>query len=349
MLAIVGTVGLPACYGGFETLVENLVGEAPGEVVVYCSSKAYDRKLSSYYGAKLRYIPLSANGVQSIPYDIISLVDAVLRGANTILLLGVSGALILPFIKLFSSVRVVTNVDGLEWKREKWGRFARYYLKFSERLAVRYSSGIIADNSCIKEYLLREYGAHSSVIEYGGDQCLISPVSNQSSGYALSLCRIEPENNCHLILEAFSKCDVPLKFVGNWNSSRYGEALKNKYSSVRNIEIIDPIYDPQKLFGLRDKCAFYVHGHSAGGTNPSLVEMMFFGKCILCFDCDYNRTTTEGRAKYFKNIDELLWLVSEAKDNVKVGDLLLSLANEKYTWQIIREKYMALIFNDAHR
>ena len=125
MISIIGTVGVPACYGGFETLVENLLDEndTHHNLTVYCSSKSYSDQLSTYKNAVLKYIPVNANGAQSIPYDIFSLLHAVYKRSDTILLLGVSGAICLPFIRLFSKARIVTNIDGLEWRRGKWGSF----------------------------------------------------------------------------------------------------------------------------------------------------------------------------------------------------------------------------------
>jgi len=302
-IKIIGTVGVPACYGGFETLVENLLDEKDEKnVTVYCSSKSYKEQPNTYKNANLKYIPLNANGVQSIPYDIWSLLHATITSkADNILILGVSGAICLPFIRLFSKSNIVTNIDGLEWKRNKWNTWAKRFLKFSEKVAVKYSDVIVADNKGIADYVTQEYGIASKVIAYGGDHAIIKELSISDNDYALALCRIEPENNVELILESFSKTNKPLKFIGNWDNSDFGRLMKSKYQQYRNIEIVDPIYDVNTLFEIRRQCSFYVHGHSAGGTNPSLVEMMHFGKTIFAFDCNYNRASTEDTAQFFKH------------------------------------------------
>ena len=129
-ISIIGTVGVPANYGGFETLAENLVkfhdaASLKSSLTVYCSSKSYPSKESTYLSARLKYVPLNANGAQSIPYDIVSLFSAVWNRSDVILLLGVSGAIALPLVRLFSSARIVTNIDGIEWRREKWQTFVR--------------------------------------------------------------------------------------------------------------------------------------------------------------------------------------------------------------------------------
>jgi len=338
-IAIVGTVGLPACYGGFETLVENLVEEdCNKDITVYCSSKSYDKKIKMYKGARLVYIPLKANGPQSIIYDIISLLHALFKQPDVVLILGVSGCVFLPLYRLLSKSKVVTNIDGLEWRRDKWAKWPKRFLKFSESLAVKHSDVVISDNQAIADYVQNEYGVKSTVIAYGGDHAVSTDMISIDDGFALALCRIEPENNVEMILQAFSQTDKPLKFIGNWDSSEFGRSMKSKFSVFNNIDIIDPIYDIDKLSILRSSCSFYVHGHSAGGTNPSLVEMMHFGKTIFCFDCNYNRASTEDKAKFFANVNMLADVIKLA-ETIDNGHLMLEIAQRRYTWDIVRKQY----------
>lgn len=343
-ISIVGTVGVPACYGGFETLVENLLDENEQEkaITVYCSTKSYEVHPDKYKNAKLSYINLNANGAQSIPYDIASLIHAIYKKTDNILLLGVSGAICLPIIRLFSKARVVTNIDGLEWKRAKWNYFIKKFLKLSERIAVKYSDVVVADNKAIADYVTSEYNCNAEVIAYGGDHAVIKALSNCDDGYALALCRIEPENNVELILESFSQTSKKLKFIGNWHNSEFGNEMKAKYQGFDNIEIVDPIYDISMLFDIRQKCSFYVHGHSAGGTNPSLVEMMHFNKNIVAFDCSYNRASTEDKAAFFKNTSELVNLInsSELIENSKA---MKEISERRYTWKIVKQQYFDLL------
>ena len=126
-IAIVGTVGVPALYGGFESLVENLLPSSGKKIKVYCSSKKYDNRIEEYKGASLTYIPLSANGAQSIIYDILCLLHCLIIRPKSILVLGVSGCIFLPLFRLLSSARIVTNIDGLEWKRDKWSKPVKYF------------------------------------------------------------------------------------------------------------------------------------------------------------------------------------------------------------------------------
>lgn len=341
--SIIGTVGVPASYGGFETLVENLLEENSDDfITVYCSSLHYEHKLSIYKNAKLVYVPLRANGVQSVFYDILSMMHAVLicRSEN-ILVLGVSGAIAIPFLKFFSDANFVTNIDGLEWKRDKWGRLAKRFLKFSEKIAVNYSHAVVSDNAAIADYVEGEYGVKSKVIAYGGDHALSSELSYESGQYDLALCRIEPENNVELILKTFSQTGDQLKFIGNWQNSDFGKKMSDTYGAFDNIEIMPPIYDVVKLFKLREGCKRYIHGHSAGGTNPSLVEMMHFSKPVFAFDCSYNRATTENNAFYFSDEKQLKDLIG-AEVSTETGTMMKEIANRRYTWDIVRQEYFGL-------
>lgn len=343
MISIIGTVGVPACYGGFETLVENLLDEndTDHDFTVYCSSQSYSEQPSKYKNAALKYIPLNANGAQSVLYDIWSLFHAVYKSSDTILLLGVSGAICLPFIRFFSKTKIVTNIDGLEWRRDKWGSFTKRFLKFSEKIAVKYSDVVVADNKGIADYVLEEYGMEAEVIAYGGDHAVIEDLSLSDGGYALALCRIEPENNVEMILESFSQTSKKLKFIGNWGNSEFGRRMKAKYEECANIEILAPVYELATLFSIRQQCSFYVHGHSAGGTNPSLVEMMHFNKNILAFDCNYNRASTEDSAEYFFNSDELANHIENASI-LNHADKMKEIAKRRYTWKVVKQQYFDL-------
>lgn len=348
-VAIIGIQGVPANYGGFESLVENIIGENCAEGVkytVFCSSKDMPTRLVEYKGCELKYVGLSANGVQSVGYDVVSMCRA-LRGYDVMLVLGVSGCLFLPVVKLLSKAKVVVNIDGLEHRRKKWGTFARWFLRQSEFMAVKWADVVVADNRGIEEYVKVEYGKKAEMIAYGGDHVL-RHVSEEKEvevmeeygvvarEYAMSICRIEPENNCHVILEAFEKSGKRLVFVGNWERSAYGKELKERYGECENIRLVNSVYDLDVLYVLRKNAGWYVHGHSAGGTNPSLVEAMFFGRPIVAYDVVYNRETTGGKALYFKTADDICKLLSH--EDLNCEDLRL-LAEESYRWQKIAREY----------
>ena len=351
-VAIIGTQGVPAKYGGFESLVENLLGDnCPDDVkyTVFCSGKDMHEKLSQYKRATLKYIPLKANGAQSVPYDILSLCKA-LKGYDVVLVLGVSGCLFLPIFHLLNSKKLIINIDGMEYKRDKWGKIAKKVLKMSEAVAVKYADVVITDNKAIQDYVAMEYGKESKLIAYGGDHVLrnvseefiestLDKYGLKKGDYAIAVCRIEPENNCDMVLRAFSKSDKTLVYIGNWGHSEYSQQLRDKYSGYSNIKMLDAIYDLDVLYALRKSAGIYVHGHSAGGTNPSLVEAMFFGIPIVSFDVVFNRATTKDSAYYFKDSDNLLEIINrEGLDGSKMKEI----AEKNYTWKTISAQYVEL-------
>ncbi len=365
-LSIIGTVGLPANYGGFETLAEHIVENLSNsyDISVYCSSKKYakeDRK-SSYKGAKLFHLPLDANGVQSIFYDTLSILHALFY-ADILLILGVSGAWILPFVRFFTNKKIIISIDGIEWKRDKWSPLAKWYLWWAESIAVKYSHIDISDNESIQDYTAMRYGSLSNVIEYGADHTLeVEPTYDDiakypflEKSYAFKVCRIEPENNVHIILDCFAKVQkMPLVMVGNWNNSLYGQELKEKYGSHPNVQLLDPIYNQRNLDLLRGNASLYIHGHSAGGTNPSLVEAMYLGLPIIAFNVSYNVTTTEGKALYFQQSNDLLEVINTLTYSQlkKLGNEMKSIAKRRYKWSVIASKYRFLfeeVFNTKEK
>lgn len=354
-VAIIGSVGIPAKYGGFETLVEYLSKHLSSrvELTVYCSSKSYPVKVKKHNNARLRYIPLQANGVQSIPYDIFSILHAILF-SDTLLILGVSGCCILPFIRLFTKKKIVINIDGLEWKRNKWSSFTKKFLRYSERMAVLFADVIVADNVEIQKYVKQTYRKESVLIPYGGDHTKRLKMSIETKErypflekeYAFKVCRIEPENNIEMILEAFSfNSSLQLVLVGNWNNSEFGKEIRNKYKSHKHIHLLDPIYNQTILNEIRCACRVYIHGHSAGGTNPSLVEAMTLGLPIFAYAINYNQSTTANQALYFKDSKELTGLIEKQNkiDLLFYGLKMKEIAAEEYVWSVIAEKYFTLL------
>lgn len=352
-ICVIGTVGLPASYGGFETLVESLVDDDSVKFYVYCSSKHYTNKIDTYKNANLIYIPIKANGINSILYDIASLIHAIYSGHKNFLVLGISGAIFFPLMKLFASVRVITNIDGIEWKRKKWQGLAKVFLRFSEYMAVKYSDVVISDNESITRYVSEQYKVSCETIAYGGDHALNPKLSSDklyenhekiNNAYALSICRIEPENNIEMILDAFNNSKIQIVFIGNWQSSSYGKDLFDKFKNITNIKLVLPIYCLNTLHYYRSSCSIYIHGHSAGGTNPSLVEMMHFSKPIIAYDCSFNRATMENKGNYFNNAEELLKLI-ENLDTLSDASYLSEIACRRYTWNIVRKQYLQLFKN----
>lgn len=354
-VSIVGVVGVPACYGGLETLADYLVQHLSEghELTVFCTKRSYSERPANYKNAELVYLSLKANGAQSVPYDIFSLLIGFFRGCQSQLVLGVGGAILFPFFKLFRSHKIIVNIDGLEWKREKWGSLAKFWFKFSEKLAVKFSDVVISDNRAIQDYVSDEYGVESVLIEYGGDHAKDIEIESDIAelypflyeDYSVNVCRVEPENNIHIVLEAFARMpSEKLVILGNWNNSNYGRKLKEKYQHHDNLILLPPIFDQHILGMIRSNCRIYVHPHSVGGTNPTLVEAMNTGLPIVGYDVIYNRETTENKALYFDSVESLVKIISEfnSEHGKNVGLNMLEIAKARYSWDIISKKYSDL-------
>jgi len=349
-ISIIGTNGLPANYGGWETLVDHLTKHLNQDfkITVYCSAPNYEDKIPSINGVDLKYISLNANGWQSIPYDFVSMFKA--SGDDIILVLGISGCIALPLLKWMTKSYIVVNIDGLEWKRAKWNWCIKKFLKISEFFAVCFSDCVIADNKIIQEYISSEYNRSSYLIPYGADHVktyeltddLLQKFKFLNSEYAFKVCRIEPENNLDMILSVFSKNpSINLVIVGNWSKSNYGTQLKQRYSKFDNLHLLDPIYEQDLLNQIRSNCKFYVHGHSAGGTNPSLVEAMYLGLPIFAYGVNFNRETTFHKAAYFQTTKELIHLLNnmDSPELNTLGAQMKVIAKQHYTWSSISDKY----------
>lgn len=354
-VAIIGTVGVPAQYGGYETLVENLLSNKENKAIeyhVYCSGKTYKQKLKYYKGATLYYLPLHANGWQSFFYDSLSLIHAYFT-ADVILSLGTVGCFILPICKLFSKKKVIVNLDGLDHTRAKWNHSIKLVLSIIRKLAANWASIRIADNEIIQQYIKEVYKKDSVLIEYGGDQA--KPVHDYNKlstkyglipkTYSFKVARIEPENNIEMILEAYSMMpNELLVIVGNWDKNQFGQNLRKKYQAYTNIKMLDPIYEQTELNLLRSNCKLYIHGHSVGGTNPSLVEAMCLRLPILSYDVNYNRATTENQAIYFHDTQSLIDNVQKSQQQIldNLSAKMFEIANRRYRWSIICTKYEQL-------
>lgn len=346
-------MGLPAKYGGFETFVHFLVLHLANDFdfTVYCSGPDYKLRHKTLNGAKLTYLPFRANGPQSVLFDSLSILHACLF-SDVLLVLGASGGVLVPLAH-FLGKKVIFNEGGLDWQRSKWGPQTQKFLKFLEKAAIKGTDILVCDNEGIADYFRSTYGMDSALIEYGGDQhsrptlteAFMERYPFVREPYALTVARVQPDNNIEMILDGFS-CNpkYPLVFIGNWANSEFGKEMRKNYEGFPHLHLLEAIYDPEVLNSFRGYCSIYVHGHSAGGTAPSLVEAMHFGLPIAAFDVVYNRSTTEGKALYFKNTDELAALVRETTEEIweRQGRVIFEISERRYKWQIIADKYAAI-------
>lgn len=323
-IALIGCVGIPNRYGGFESFAENMapVLAARGHcVTVTCDKSKYSDDLSpTYHGAKRLFLTVPANGSWSPIHDLLAFLQ-VLPTSRIIIVLGVSAGVFFPLMRLVCSLRrsrLAVNIDGVEWRRSKFGICRRAFLFLSDWLAQRSAHVVIYDNAALLSYVRFPY--KSRCVEYSGDHANAAlpdqepdPALN-GGPYALAICRIEPENNCELLLDGFLSSSLSaFVFVGNWEASAYGRSLRARYGDKTRLKLLDAIYDGNKIRALRSGCSHYLHGHSVGGTNPSLVEILFFDCLIYCFDCSFNRATAGDVASYFASAMSLSEQLNSSK------------------------------------
>jgi glycosyltransferase involved in cell wall biosynthesis len=340
-LFIIGSTGIPARYGGFETFAENisLKLRCKHDVTVICSKRFYakEERHSNWKNIQRIFIPFNPNGISSLFYDLLSLIYAS-RNADSILILGSGCGIYLPFFTLIRNVQFAVHIDGIEWKRSKWNLLVRIFLRISTSFSVKYANYVLIDNKALLKYISVNYANKVIPTGYGGDHLPSYKTSMKSFGrpFAFSIARAEPENNLHLILEAFVKIEeMDLVIISDWKKNKYGRKLFARYNNHKNMILSGPIYnDLITLQEYRKQCHLYVHGHSAGGTNPSLVEAMYSGIPVIAFDNEFNRITTNNLAHYFSNIDDLvkqiLTLTSEQLK--KNAGSLQKYAFKHYTW-----------------
>lgn len=350
-VALIGTNGIPARYGGFETLTEYLARYLNEEfdITVYCAKTPKQKRLKSYLNSSLVYIPFKANGWQSMIYDALSILHALFR-TDVLVILGFSGVFAFPF-KVFFRKKFVFNIGGIEWQKVRGSKLTGpieiVVKKWFERICVHFSDVIIVDNQVLWDYVNSTYGIKSILAEYGGDHSIYQPINNAlvekypflAQKYDVTVSRAQEDMNIHLLIDAYKEIhDRNLVIVSNWEISDYGIQLKannkNKYS---NIFLQDAIYNLDELNAIRSNGSVYFHTHSLCGTAPSLTEAMSLGLPILCFDVETNRSTTEEKSYYFKDVQSLIKIMSNLKDETirQLGIDMKEIAQRRYKWQRI--------------
>lgn len=354
-VAIIGTAGIPASYGGFETLAEHLTRllNQQFDFTVYCTKRNDKRIVPFHNNSRLIYLRWGANGKQSVIYDLASMLHAITY-ADVMLVLGVSGCLFFPLIRLLFRGKIIVNIDGLEWKRDKWRWYAKWFLRLSEAFAVWFSHEVIADHPIIQDYVKETYGKEARYIAYGADHVVKRPLSDEllqqypflKQPYALSVCRIEPENNVHMIMDAMTRPGM-MNFViiGNWDGNQYARDLKEQCLRYKNVHMLDPIYDQAILDQFRSNCAVYIHGHSAGGTNPSLIEAMSLQLLTFAFDVNYNKSIIKRSSQFFSSPGDLSQLVKafNVANQEESTNRAIAFLSECYFWKNISTSYQLIL------
>ena len=357
-IGIVGTRGIPNFYGGFEEFAQHLsesLVKRGHQVSVY-NPHSHTYKKSDWCGVDIIrcYDPESKIGtIGQFIYDFNCILDSRKRGFDIILQLGYTSSSIWNWMFSKESC-IITNMDGLEWKRSKYSRIVRVFLQFAERLAIYFSDHLIADAPAIKSYLDKKYHIKSSYIPYGAvlsekfDKSFLSEYNLDNSEYYMLVARMEPENNIQMILEAFTNCRslVNKRFIvaGNMNSS-YGRYIRERFSDSR-ILYLGYISDKEKLNSLRHFSDIYFHGHSVGGTNPSLLEAMACGSYICAHDNQFNKYILSEDAMYFKDTRDIANLLNETslphnRERWVLNNL--QKIRDNYSWKKIVDDYESIM------
>lgn len=359
-IAIAGTRGIPNYYGGFEqcaSILSVMLAQHGHEVIVY-NSHDHPYKDKNYRGVTIRhcYNPEKIVGpAGNFVYDYLCMRDAVRSGAEVLLVLGYSTAsLSYPLLNL-KKIKLVTNMDGLEWKRGKFSPWVQKLTLHSEKLAVRYSDATISDNEFIRKHVVDRYGNESHYIAYGCDRAL-SPDENLLSkeglspfGFSLIVARLEDENNTEMILRAYtsSRETGPLLVIGG-TGTPYAKKLLEKFGKDPRFVFKGGVYDKNMLDTLRYYAKFYFHGHSVGGTNPSLLEAMAARALIVAHDNVFNRSVTGHHAHFFTDADSLCKIIDnpDSRDlrEVWAGDNLQKVTTQ-YQWELICDQYENLFIS----
>jgi len=367
-LAILGCRGIPARYGGFETFAEELAVRLVTRgfpVTVFCQQPVWregeraERELPrEHRGVALEHVRVPRLGPKSaLLYDVLSLRRA--RAHDVVYMLGYGAGAFLGLARRPGN-EVWVNMDGLEWRRSKWGTFSRAWLQRAERAALRSAQCVVFDNAAVRTAVLGEReDERVRVIEYGAelehehDRGVLASLALRPQAYFLSVARIEPENHVLEILRAHARSGVKraLLLVGDVErAGAYGAACRAAAASTARF--LGPLFDRPTLHALRRDAAAAVHGHSVGGTNRALLEAMAAGAPLVAHDNPYNREVLAGRGLYFRSEDELAAALREAdawsgEERARRGAEHRARIAARYTWERIADEYAALLARSA--
>ena len=362
-IAFVSTRGIPNNYGGFEQFAEYIsVGMAQRghEVVVY-SPKFHPYQESTYKGVRIKHIyspeTWMGSSVGSFFYDFASLRDALKKEDFDIIYEAGYTSIIPAYIWFNVKKRkrpiFTTNMDGLENKRSKFSPMVRRFLDWEEKMAVKYSHYLIADNMGIHDYYKEKYGKESKFLAYGADihddfkAEYLEEFGLKSEEYYILIARLDPENNIVMAIEGYLHSKEngrrPLIVVGKTNTP-HGKELVEKYGNERNVEFVGGIYDFKKLDSVRHFSKAYFHGHSVGGTNPSLLEAMAAGCFIFAHDNIFNRAVLKENAFYYPSADKVTEYLNRI-DTIAEGSKIqytarnIEVIRNEYSWESLIDKH----------
>jgi glycosyltransferase involved in cell wall biosynthesis len=356
-IAMLGTRGVPARYGGFETCVEEVgrrLARRGHEVVVYCRTTRDESRTapSSYLGMELVHLPAPRKkSLETLAHTGLSVAHLARHRTDVALMFNAANAPFLPVLRA-RGIPVATHVDGLEWRRAKWGPAGQNYYRRAEALAVRWSDALIADAIGIQDYYRAEFHAEADLISYGAP-ILSDPMSHrlaeldlEPGGSHLVVSRFEPENHVDVIVDGYARsgANLPLVVVG---SAPYADDYTARVHSFGNARthFLGGVWDQELLDALYANARSYLHGHSVGGTNPSLLRAIGAATATTAFDVDFNREVLGGSGLYFGNAEDVAKLVLEVEQHPEATDRRAAQAltrARRYDWDDVAERYEEL-------
>lgn len=361
-VAMIGTRGVPAHYGGFETAIEEIgsrLAAAGHEIVVFCRPVENETPLAVHRGMQLVHLPVvRRRSLETLAHTALSVVSPALRGTDAALVFNAANSPLLPMLRL-RGIPVATHVDGLEWKRSKWGTIGRRYYRVAESLAVRWSDEIIADAQGIADYYRTEFSAPSRLIAYGSPHLdgigsdRLAELDLAAGRYHLAVARFEPENHVLEIVRGYaaSASEFPLVVVGSAPyADRYTAAIRE--AADHRVRLLGGIWDQVLLDQLYANAASYLHGHSVGGTNPSLLRAAGAGAPVIAFDTVFNREVVGSDGLFFTDaasVAEQLGHAETHPDELRVMGARLKASSLRYDWDDVAAKYEQLCRDLASR
>ncbi|WP_369258292.1 DUF1972 domain-containing protein [Geodermatophilus amargosae] len=362
-IAMVGTRGVPARYGGFETAVEEVgrrLADRGHRVVVYCRTApgAQEPLPAAHLGMELVHLPAARRrSLETLSHSALSVGHLLAHRTDAAIVFNAANAPLLPVLRA-ARIPVATHVDGLEWRRAKWGAAGRHYYRVAESLAVRWSDVLIADAQGIADYYRDTFDAPTTLLTYGAP--LVEPGSDllagtglEPGGYHLVVARFEPENHVDVVVEGYAASDAgkPLVVVG---SAPYADAYTRRVHSLADdrVRFLGGVWDQELLDQLYANCCTYLHGHSVGGTNPSLLRAIGAGAAVTAFDVDFNREVVRDSGRFFRTPQDVARELAAAEADpervARAGRRARELARG-YDWDEVADGYEDLALRLAAR
>ncbi len=361
-IAIIGTRGIPNYHGGFEQFAEFFsvyLANNNHDVFVYNSS-THPFQESNYKGVHIIHCSDPEDKIGSAGqfiYDFNCLIDARKRDFDIILQLGYTSSSIWCKLLPKKSI-IVTNMDGLEWRRSKYSKPVQHFLKYAERLAVKSSDYLVSDSLGIQSYIRKKHNVDSKYIAYGAELFntpnieIINKYGVEAGNYNMLIARLEPENNIEIILDGVVLANEkrPFLVIGKHDTNKFGIYLKNKFKDSKHIHFVGGVYNLGHLNNLRYYSNLYFHGHSVGGTNPSLLEAMASKALVVANENEFNKGILGENALYFRTKEDVKFYV----ENTVKGNHFAKIENSfneietRFNWKTINNEYLEFL-NECYK